>query len=381
MLQSEDRVKDTHNILDYLRSNIYFGTEKPFAVAPPPTIVYAPSEGPTQLANIQEENTLPPSPKPSVILPTEPARSVGQVSLAFLGDIMLDRGVEQSVANNFEGDWSKLFDNMQILKNYDIVFANLEGPASDKGEDRRNLYSFRMNPAVIPFLKAAKIDIVSLANNHIGDWGMPALSDTMSRLSENEIAFTGAGKNRAEAETPTIIEKNGVKVGYLGFSDVGPDNMSVSENSPGILLANDPRYGEIISTAAKVTDMLVVSIHFGEEYEKINNSRQKYLATLAIDSGAKLVIGTHPHVIQNTENYKGSPCQEEDPGFAEGTCGHGGFIAYSLGNFIFDQSFSKDTMQGMLLEATATKDGITKISKKLVKLNSKFQPESITELK
>ena len=128
-----------------------------------------------------------------------------------------------------------------------------------------------------------------------------------------------------------IIEKYGMKIGYLGFSDVGPEWMKASADQPGLLLASNPRFDEIIRKASAQVDHLIVSFHFGEEYQAEHNTRQEYLSHRAIDNGAKIVVGHHPHVIQDTEVYKES------------------YIAYSLGNFIFDQSWSEPTMQRILL--------------------------------
>ena len=258
------------------------------------------------------------------------------VTLFFAGDIMLDRGVRNSVVKNFNNDYSALFEKTkelsELMKKSDVIFANLEGVASDQGIDQKNLYSFRMNPSVIPALRGAGISILSVANNHIGDWGRIAFIDTLSRLKENEILYTGGGNDKTEAQTPVIIEKYGIKIGFLGFSDKGPEYMAANADKAGIILANDPNFDEIIKNAAKQVDYLVVTFHFGEEYQNKHNARQEYLARRAVDDGAKIIIGAHPHVIEDTEIYKNS------------------FIAYSLGNFIFDQSWSKPTMQGMILE-------------------------------
>ena len=282
------------------------------------------------------------------------------VKLIFGGDIMLDRGVKNSVVKNLGGDYSKLFDNLKMLKDFDIVFANLEGPASDKGRDKRNLYSFRMDPQVIDVLKDAGINIVSFANNHVGDWRSTAFTDTLARLKESGILYTGAGMNSVEAETPTIIEKHGMKIGFLGFSDVGPNDMKVGANQAGLLLASNLRFDEIIQNATKLVDYLVISFHWGDEYKSKHNKRQEYLAHRAIDVGAKIAIGHHPHVVQDFEVYKN------------------GYIAYSLGNFIFDQSWSEPTMQGMLLEIELHKDGNMSVKKNTFQLNNFFQPEKIT---
>lgn len=217
-----------------------------------------------------------------------------------------------------------------------------------------------MEPSIIPTLRSAGIDILSVANNHAGDWGRDAYADTLERLRENEIEYTGGGKNIDEARRPTIIEKNGVKIGYLAFSDVGPNYMKAGENEAGVLLASDPNFEQIIKSAKTQVDYLIVSFHFGDEYKTVHNNRQETLAHKAIDNGAKIVVGHHPHVIQDTEVY------------------NNGYIAYSLGNFIFDQYFSVNTMQGMLLKLKINSDGTMTAQKNIVKLNKAFQVDSIT---
>jgi D-alanyl-D-alanine carboxypeptidase len=330
LLQSKDRYKDVENILKYLNKNIYYG-----------------GEADANTAWVKERTDLP------------EIYDQDFVSLLFGGDMMLDRGVKNSVNKNFNGDYSSLFEKLGILKKSDVVFANLEGPASDVGKDIGNLYSFRMDPSAIPALKGAGFSIVSIAGNHVGDWGRDAFSDTLAHLKENEISYTGGGINTNEAEQPTIIEKYGMKIGYLAFSDAGPSWMEANTNNAGILLASNPHFDEIVQNASKKVDYLVVTFHFGEEYQTKHNARQEYLAHKAIDAGAKIIIGTHPHVVEDTEVYKN------------------GFIAYSLGNFIFDQGFSTNTMQGMLLEIKLNRDGSMSVKKNTVKLNKFFQPDKI----
>lgn len=336
LLQSNDRKRDVETILQYLEKNIYYGG--------------------TADANtdwIQEKVGMPNIKDPNFI------------RFAFVGDMMLDRGVKNSVIKNFNNDYSKLFEKSkelsEIFEKSDIVFANLEGTASDQGADMKNLYSFRMNPSVVPAIKGVGINILSVANNHMGDWGRNAYTDTLARLKENEILYTGGGNTKAEAETPTIIKKYGMKIGFLGFSDVGPKWMEADSEKAGLLLASDPRFDEILKNASAKVDYLVVSFHFGDEYKPKHNARQEELAHRAIDNGAKIVIGHHPHVIQDTEVYKN------------------GFIAYSLGNFIFDQSWSTPTMKGIVLELKLNKNGAITVQKNTIQLNSVFQPEKITE--
>ena len=347
LLQSSDRQNDVETLLKYLKKNVYYG-------------------GPADINTnwVQEKIGMP------------DIRDQNFITLSFAGDMMLDRGVKNSVKKNFNNDYSQLFEKsdnlLELLKNTDVFFANLEGTASDKGADQRNLYSFRMDPVVIPTLKGAGVSILSLANNHVNDWGRNAFIDTLARLKENEILYTGGGNNKTEAETPVIIEKYGMKIGYLGFSDVGPNNMSAGAEKAGILLANNPNFDEIIKNAAKQVDYLVVTFHFGEEYKEKHNTRQEKLAHRAIDNGAKIVIGSHPHVVQDTEVYSPKDCTQS-------SCM--GYIAYSLGNFIFDQSWSKPTMKGMLLELKLFKDGSMTATKNITQQNSVFQIEKVTESK
>ncbi len=263
-----------------------------------------------------------------------------EISLLFVGDIMLDRSVKESVLKNADGNFSFLFQDADFVKNADIAFGNLEGPLSDKGKNLGNLYSFRMYQIAVYSLKEAGFDVLSLANNHIGDWGKEAFEDTVSALKNEDIIPLGPELS--------IIEKNKIKIGFLAFSDVGPDWIRVS----------DKDFENIIKNASKETDILIISLHFGEEYQNKHNQRQEELGHLAIDSGAKIVIGHHPHVIQDIETYKN------------------GIIAYSLGNFIFDQNFSEETMEGLCLEVVVSNKGeIKNITKKIIKLNKFYQPE------
>ncbi len=260
------------------------------------------------------------------------------VTLLFVGDLMLDRGVRSSVVKNYGNDYTQLFTLVtEKIQQADIAFGNLEGQVSDIGNNVGSKFSFRMDPRVIPDLAATGFDIVSFANNHIGDWNVAGFLDSLKRLDENTILQTGAGTNKSEARTVKIIEREGKKIGFLGFSDVGPQWMKATDTHPGILLANDPDRLQIIKTAKSQVDFLIVSYHWGTEYKPFN-TRQKDLAETSIDAGADLIIGHHPHVPQDYAEYKGK------------------LIFYSLGNFMFDQPFSEPTMRGMMAQITLNPD-------------------------
>jgi len=284
-----------------------------------------------------------------------------KVTLTFVGDIMLDRGVRRSVEKNFNNDYNALFKNTNLFQTDDITFGNFEGTATTEGYKTGSIYSFRMDPSAVTAVKNAGIDIVSFANNHAGDYALSGFTGTMDEFTKNQLPFVGAGSNYADATTPRIIEKNGIRIGYLGFSDVGPNWITAKETSPGILLASDPDFAGIIARAKGECDVLVVSVHWGVEY-KPHTLRQEELAHSAVDAGADIVVGTHPHIPQDLETYKNK------------------LIIYSLGNLVFDQYFSNETMSGLVIQTTVTKDGVIGNTKEFVSTqNKQYQLQSVVE--
>ncbi len=278
--------------------------------------------------------------------------------LTFVGDIMLARGVKSSIEKNFGGDYNRIFENVSELKDSDILFGNLEGDISDVGHNVGSKFSFRMDPKSTDAIKNAGFDIVSFANNHAGDWSNIAFDDTRKRLSDSGILYSGAGDNTEDTKTPRIIIKNNIKIGFIGFTDVGPNWLAATSTTSGILLASDPEFDTIISNAKSQVDYLVISFHYGNEYLPHTN-RQELLSHKAIDSGADLIIGAHPHIVQDVEKYKN------------------GIIAYSLGNFIFDQGFSENTMEGGVFEVTLDGKKVIDTQMRTVHLNNKYQPQYI----
>ncbi|MFC1756560.1 CapA family protein [Patescibacteria group bacterium] len=287
-------------------------------------------------------------------LNTASLSNLNNLEILLVGDIMMSRDVENSVYKYSDGDFSSVFKEAGFIKNADISFANLEGPVSVSGKDQGNLYSFRFKPDALRALIDAGFDVLSVANNHAGDWGREAFEENIFRLKNDDIWPVGGGVNKKDALLK-VVERDGVRVGFLGFSDVGPGWFAVKENKSGITLV-DKNFENIIKNASRQVDILIVSIHFGEEYEESSNDRQKELARLAIDAGAKVVAGHHPHVIQEVEAY------------------NGGLIAYSLGNFIFDQNFSEETMEGLALKVYFEGNEIVAVKQNKVKLNNLFQP-------
>ena len=277
------------------------------------------------------------------------------ITLTFVGDIMLDRGVANSYKRN--GGLAWLLDGIKPLGEADILFGNLEGPISDRGRKVGSKYSFRMATSSALALAQAGFDVLSVANNHAGDWSLPAFSDTLAHLEHNDIVPVGGGVTYNQAKQVKVITIRNTRIGFLAFSDVGPQWLKAGVDTPGILLVNDPDFKQIIQTAAAEVEALIVSFHWGEEYKTLANERQRVLATQAITAGAKLVIGHHPHVAEPVE-WLGE-----------------GLVAYSLGNFIFDQDFSAETMEGLVLTVNLTPDGqIKNYLTNSVKLSSEFKP-------
>ena len=294
---------------------------------------------------------------------TNSASAPKKITLGFVGDIMLDRGMKQSVEKYGNGDYIFAFEKIKdYLNGFDILFGNLEGPISDKGTLSGSIYSFRMEPRSAMSLKEAGFDVLSVANNHMGDWGRVAMEDTFQNLKNAGIIFSGGGNNKEEAYEVKTILKDDTKIAYLSFSEFGKGYLEATDSFAGIAVISDEKLKSGIEKAKNENDIVIVSFHFGEEYKKEPNNYQKTIARKAIDYGADLIIGHHPHVVETIEKYKDK------------------YIAYSLGNFVFDQHFSKETMEGLALKVTMEDKKITNVSSDKIVINKYYQPELAGDL-
>ena len=250
------------------------------------------------------------------------------VNLVFSGDILLSDHVMNAYKNG--GIRSVLDSQFQsVIDEADIFMANEEFPFSTRGtpaEDKQ--FTFRAAPSLIFVFKELGIDIVTLANNHAMDYGTDALLDTCDTLDKAGIARVGAGKNLDEAKAPVILEAQGKKIGFLGASRVIPvGSWNATSTKPGMLTTYDPKI--LVDEIKKLRDQcdyLVVYVHWGIERNETPEDYQRALGKQYIDAGADVVIGSHPHVLQGVEYYKGKP------------------IVYSLGNFIFGSSIPKTAL-------------------------------------
>jgi poly-gamma-glutamate synthesis protein (capsule biosynthesis protein) len=199
----------------------------------------------------------------------------------------------------------------------DIRYCNLESPVSDTGEPFDKTYTFLTPVRHAGVLRDGGFDAAHLANNHILDNGEIALSNTLKVLDSMGIAHCGAGKNLEEARRPAVVEKKGLKIGFLGYSNTFPEEFWAGKERPGTAFGHARYLDEDIPRALSQVDLLIVSFHWGAEKMEYPKDYQRELGRHAVDLGAHAVIGHHPHVLQGIEIYKGRP------------------IAYSLGNFCF----------------------------------------------
>lgn len=280
-------------------------------------------------------------------------------TLIFVGDIMLSRGVAWSIGKYGGGDvrhpFLKIADTMRSA---DLAFGNLEGPISSRGKNQGSEYSFRANPKVIEGLTFAGFDVLSVANNHIWDWGSEALEDTVDLLSENGIKPVGAGRNFDEANQPAIFSVGSTRIAFLAYTTLYPQSLEATAEHPGISSFRQEKAASEIKKIkeSKIADLVIVSLHWGEEYATQASEEQKTIAHALVDAGADLIIGHHPHVVQEVERYKNS------------------WIAYSLGNFVFDQGFSKETMEGLVLKVSVRNKKISAVEAVKTKISREFEP-------
>ena len=246
-----------------------------------------------------------------------------QVTLAAVGDVMLDRSVGASI--NQKGCAHIIEAVASELKRADITFGNLECPLSTvrPHSPQENLV-FRADPKTVKVLALGGFDIVSLANNHTLNAGRAGLLQTLTHLEEAGIAYVGAAADKAEGSRPVFIEVDRLKVGFLAYTDLSFAHGSYSKIDEDL-----GRLQTQIAQAKNKCDLLVVSYHWGTEYHGRPSQRQVKVAHATIDAGADVILGHHPHVLQGVEIYRRCP------------------ILYSLGNFIFDQRAGERMESGL----------------------------------
>lgn len=274
---------------------------------------------------------------------------------------MLSRNVGAAMRSRHDFNYPFL-QTRSILQSGDMTFANLETPITPGKPVLTGSMTFRSDPGVEKAMKSAGIDIVSLANNHTMNQGAKGLRDTFSYLDKVGIAHTGAGSTLDAALRPAIATVRSVRFAFLAFndSDVVPASTGAGPNHAGTALMDTVRMVKSVKAARKKADVVIVSMHSGTEYTPKPNARQQRFARAAIDAGAEMVIGHHPHVVQTVEKYKGK------------------WILYSLGNFIFDQMWSRETRQGVIAKITFSGTSVQTVAFTPILIENYAQPRVLT---
>lgn len=269
---------------------------------------------------------------------TDPNRDT--VTIALVGDILPAARVLDYM-NQFGFDYP-FRETSSLLAAADITAGNLETSITKRGTPELDKeYVYRGPREALAPIKKAGFDFLSLANNHTMDYGWEGLSDTMDALDEAEIQHAGSGSDEMEAYKPAYLEGNGKKVAFISLTQVVPKvEWKADRNHPGLAEAySHKRAVAAVKEARGDSDVVVVMVHWGTERMDMPNKQQKSLAYALVDAGADLVVGSHPHVLQGFESYKGK------------------WIAYSLGNFVFPGMSPLTTAETGILTAKCTKGG------------------------
>ncbi|MBQ2106565.1 MAG: CapA family protein [Lachnospiraceae bacterium] len=259
--------------------------------------------------------------EPETTAPAEP--EIEDITLLFAGDVYLSQHV-LGAYDKAGGIHGVLDEGIRAeIDAADIFMVNQEFPFTERGtkaEDKQ--YTFRLPHDRLHIMNEMGIDIVTLANNHILDFGPHGITDSIAALKEAGIKYVGAGEDLEEAKKLEIIEVGGRKIGFLGTSRVYmATSWAAGENHPGVFSTYDPTLPvEEIKKADELVDYLVVYVHWGVERETTPKEYQRVMGRQYIDAGADIVIGSHPHVLQPLEYYNDKP------------------IMFSMGNFVFGSS-------------------------------------------
>lgn len=289
----------------------------------------------------------PPIPTPVEIptaqaIPASTPHPSGQVSIMAVGDVMLARTIGENILS--QGIEFPFQFTAHTLHRADITLGNLECVISESGEPENKTYNFRAPITAVDSLIFGGFDLMTLANNHVLDYGEVALVDTIDLLQSNQVAVVGAGKTSLEARQPVFIEENGLRIAFLAYLDIPMWNYDylswiAQPEKPGINWGYISDIQADVGSAAYKADVVIVLMHFGVEGQAWPSTQQIASARSAIDAGADLVIGSHTHLLQKVESYKD------------------GIIVYGLGNFVFDE-FSEPENLSAIFMARLNKDGV-----------------------
>lgn len=273
-----------------------------------------------------------------------------EVTIFFVGDILLDRGVGDKIDKN--GPDYPYQNVKDILPKADIVFGNLECPITSTGIPalKRPYYLFKGEPYNAEALKKSGFNLLNLANNHTIDYGREGLLNTIKLLEDNSIITIGAGQDKTSAHKPVFKEVSGTVIGFLSYLSFPIEGYVYSDKKTDVARLDLATLASEIKRAKTGCNLLVVSFHWGSEFSNYPTENQKKAAHLSIENGADIVIGHHPHVLQGMEFYMDKP------------------IFYSLGNFVFDKQEPLGTDETVILEVKLSDKAINSLSISPIKI-------------
>jgi poly-gamma-glutamate capsule biosynthesis protein CapA/YwtB (metallophosphatase superfamily) len=268
------------------------------------------------------------------------AVTVRPLRLAAVGDINLgDQPGDAIAANGPTYPWQGAG---KALRHADITFGNLECAVSTRGEPFPKEYNFRATPAALAGLRRnSGIDVLNLANNHVGDYGPVATTDTVRGVERLGMKAVGAGPDLERALAPQVVQRLGLRVAFVGFSEIAPIEFAAAPGRPGTAWARPDQIAQAVHAARRKADIVVATFHWGIEKQTLESARQRELADVAVRAGAQVVIGAHPHTLQPVRRQGAA------------------IVAYSLGNFVFGAQSPETTTTG-ILELDLTAEGVAK---------------------
>ncbi len=273
-----------------------------------------------------------------------PARE-DELTILFAGDIIFEKYQNPGMNKVTDDDIRVCFDDetLSIMKNADLFVINNEFPYTDGGvKNTSKTFAFRCPTNSVKYLQQIGADVAALANNHIYDYGYEGVMDTFDTLDEASIPYIGAGRNLEDATKTAYFVQNGMAVAIVNATEIerynNPDTKGAEEDSPGVFRClDDTRLCEEVRKASEKADFVIAYVHWGTELQETPDGNERSIAQDLVDAGADLIVGAHPHILQNIEYIDDVP------------------VFYSLGNFFFSASTRDNGVLQITLDCSTGK--------------------------